>query len=121
MALRNLFDTEVAIWRQVKTVGSLREEVRTWVRVLDPPGVFNCCVNRPNAPVGDIGPGVEPIGTRRIYMLPSTDVQTRDVVELVRGPDAGALLEVDEPPTRPRGHHVQLDCRLWNGRLPDHS
>lgn len=121
MSLRGLFDTEVAIWRATTSKGALREEVRTYARVLDPPGIPNACVNRPNAPVADVGPGIEPVGTRRIYMLPSTNVQTRDIVEIVAGPDAGAVLEVDEPPTRPRGHHVQLDCRLWNGRLPPHS
>lgn len=121
MSLAHLFDTQVAIWRAQLAPGALREEVRTWVRVVAPPGRPNAVVNRPNAPTGEVGPGLEPIGTRRLYMAASTDVQPRDVVEFVTGPDAGFLGEVDEPPTRPRGHHVQLDLRLWNGRLPGHS
>lgn len=113
-----MMDHEVAIWRPTTVLGEMREEIRTYVRVLDPPGVPNAMVNRPRAPLANSGPGLTPTGTRRIYMATGTDVQPRDVVELVAGPDAGDVIEIDEPPTRPRGHHVQLVGRLFDGRLP---
>lgn len=124
MPLRTFFDHEVAIWRAVKTVGTLGEEVRTYVRVLDPPGRNNAHFNRPGAITADVGPGLGRVGPERGYMAPATDVLVRDLIEFVAGPDAGRVVEVDGPPTRPggqrfaRGHHVQLDCRLWHGTLP---
>ncbi len=116
-----MFDHEVAIWRPTVTYGDLKEEIRTFVQILAAPGTPNAIVNRPKAPTLDTGPGLTPVGTRRLYMAPATEVLVRDLIELVEGPDAGMILEVDEPPTRPRGHHVQLDCRLFNGKLPGGS
>lgn len=118
MSLVDLFDHEVAIWRPTVTLGPLREEIRTYTAVLVAPGLPNAVINRPAAPLADSGPGLTPTGTRRIYMRPTTEVRLRDLLEIVSGPDEGMIIEVDEPPTRPRGHHVQIDGRVWSGQLP---
>jgi len=114
MALVDFFDTSIRIWRPETTNGRLGEEIRSYDVILEP-AIPNAAVNRPTAPLGDAGPGLAPIGERRVYMAPDTDVQPRDVLELLEGPDAPQFLEVDEPPTRPGGDHVQLRCRLWQG------
>jgi len=117
MSLADFFDTSVRIWRPTSTITSpLGAERRDYEIVLEP-AAPNAAVNRPTAPLGDKGPGLAPIGERRIYMAPETDVQARDVLELVAGPDAGQRFEVDEPPTRPGNDHVQLRCRFWEGDL----
>jgi hypothetical protein len=118
VSLADLYDTTIRVWRRTVTPGggSLREELVTYVAQTLPPAP-NACVNRPTAPIADKGPGYGPIGEQRVYMAAETDVEVRDVLELVAGPDAPRLLEVDEPPTRPRGHHVQLRTRLFEGDL----
>ena len=123
MSLAQLFDHGIRVWRSPElsaalVAGPLGEESRTYVLVTAAPAGFNACVNRPRAPVADAGPGFAPIGTRIVYMTASADVQLRDLLELVTGPDAPEVVEVDEPPTRPRGHHLELSCIPWHGTLP---
>lgn len=110
-----LFDHVARIWRPTPERSSLGVEERTYQVVEAEAG---CKVNRSSAPVADAGPGFQPIGARRLYMRPDADVQARDLVELVTGPDAGQFWEVNEPPTRPQGHHTQVDCIAWNGEEP---
>jgi hypothetical protein len=114
--LARLHDHTIRIRRAVKTSSGIGMEVRTFEVVAT--GV-ECILNRNVAPVGEVGPGMAPIGRRRLYVPVATDVQPRDVIELLTGPDAPQTLEVDEPPTRPRDHHCQLDCILWHGVLPE--
>lgn len=110
-----LFDHTVRIWRPTANADNrLGVEERTYTVVAS----VGCALNRSTAPVGDIGPGVEPIGSRRFYMRPDANVQPRDVLEIIAGPETGSTWEVDEPPTKPRSHHTQVDTIVWNGILP---
>lgn len=117
MSLADLFDTTIRVWRPTVRVGTMREEKRTYAPTAELPTAPNAAVNRPQAPLANPGPGLAPVGSRRLYMAAGADVRPRDVLELADGPDAVAFLEVDAAPTAPRGHHVQLDCRVWNGIL----
>lgn len=114
-AIDSLFDHTVRIWRPTPERSRLGVEERTYQVVTPSAGAK---VNRSTAPVGDAGPGFQPIGSRRLYMAPDADVQARDLVELLTGPDAPQFWEVNEPPTIPMGHHAQLDCIAWNGETP---
>lgn len=111
--ITHLLDHTGTIFRPTVTYGAVREEIRTLVEV----GSVRCAVRRPRALLGDTGAGVGPIGERVIYMDPEVDVAERDVIRLDTGPDTGTF-EVDGPPTRPRGHHVELRCRHWVGEIP---
>jgi hypothetical protein len=115
--MAHLFDHIVRVWRQSTTLGELREEQRALVprELATAP---NAAVRRPRSPLSNPGPGLAPVGERIVYMAADADVQSRDVLELVEGPDAPGLLEVDEPPTHPRGHHTEIRCRIFNGVLP---
>lgn len=113
--LERLGDTRVRIFRAIVTKGRMGDEQRTYELVEDTSAI----VNRNVAPTGDAGPGLAPIGRRRLYCAPATDVRPQDAIQILEGPDALQLLLVDEPPTRPRDHHVQIDCILWRGALPD--
>lgn len=116
LSLTDFFDTTIRVHRRTVTRGALREEVVSYVPGPMPAGP-NAAVNRPTAPLGDKGPGLAPIGERRVYMAPGADVQARDILELIAGPDAPQNLEVDEPPTRPGNDHTQIRGRLWEGTL----
>ena len=112
-----LADHQVRLWRPVTSASSrIGMDRRTLELVADGEP---CKVNRDTSPTADAGPGLSPIGRRRLYLPPELDVRERDVVELVTGPDAPQTWEVDELPARPRGHHLQADCILWRGTLPE--
>lgn len=109
-----LGDTTVRIWRPVTVQDRFGTERSEYV----PVGTALAKVNRATAPLADVGPGLSAQGRRRLYFQPEVDVRIRDVLELIAGPDAPQRLEADEPPTRPRDHHCQVDCLLWRGELP---
>lgn len=113
-AIDHMLDHTVRVWRPVVSKDDYGAESSDYQLVAS----LNAAVNRSSAPVADIGPGFAPTGTRRVYLRPDAQVQPRDVVELVTGPDAPGTWEVDEPPTHPRGHHTQVDCIAWHGVLP---
>jgi hypothetical protein len=110
----HLLDHRVQVWRRTTTLGDLREEIRAWAKVCQP---IRCAVNRPSASLSDAGAGLAPEGLRRVYANPDEDVEPRDVLQFVTGPDAPGTFEVDAPVTRPRGHHLEATCRLWKGKL----
>lgn len=114
-SIDSLFDHDVRIWRPTPERSALGVDERTY-RVQIP--AARAKVNRSTAPSADTGPGMQPTGSRRLYMRPDADIQARDLVELVAGPDAPQFWEVDQIPSRPMGHHTQLDCIAWNGVRP---
>lgn len=118
VSLARMFDHTAQVWRSTSSQGATYgEEVREWAKVGSP---VKCGVRRPSAVMADAGPGVAPIGERVIYLFPDTNIQARDVIQLLTGPDAVVdppTFEVDSPPTRPRGHHVETRCRHFIGKL----
>lgn len=113
VSIAHLLDHSVRIHRPTITRGAVQEELTTYTAgALTPAGV-----RRPRARYGDAGPGTGPIGERVVYFDAGVDVLARDVIELVSGPDAPGLFEVDAPPTSPRGHHIECTCRHFVGRL----
>lgn len=110
-----LGDSLVRIWRPTVAEDRFGAGKPRYALVATEPAI----VNRSTAPLTDVGPGLSPQGRRRLYFQPEVDVRARDVLELVEGPDAPQTWEVDEPPSRPRDHHVQVDCTFWRGELPE--
>lgn len=110
-----LADHRVRIWRSTEGSDAYGSATRSYAIVADD---VPALVNRSTAPVNDAGAGLSPIGRRRLYVPTGTDVQARDVVQIVSGPSAPGRWEVDEPPVSPRGHHLQVDTTFWRGRLP---
>jgi hypothetical protein len=53
-----------------------------------------------------------------VFMDLGEDVQKRDIVELITGPNAPAKLEVISM-DRPRGHHIELVCDEWEGKITE--
>lgn len=114
-SIERLFDHTLRVWRPAPSQDSVGFEKRVYAIAHQELGAV---VNRSGGAQADIGPSMQTVGTRRLYMLPGVDIRPRDVLELLSGPDAPGTWEVDKPLTEPRGHHAQVDCILWNGRLP---
>jgi hypothetical protein len=111
------FDSQIRIWRPTTVKDSVGVEERTYVSI----ATVGCRINRSvTADVPDSG-GQAPDGTVRWYGLPTIDVKVRDVCEVISGPDAGHTWEVNQIPVRPAGHHTQVDCVDWHGRLISHG
>lgn len=114
MGIDHLLDHTATVWRPSDTLGTLRSNVRGYAVVNED---VSAGVRRPAALLADIGPGVAPLGQRVIYLAAGANVAARDVISLMTGPDAPGRWEVDEQPTSPRGHHVELRCRAFAGKL----
>lgn len=113
------FDSRVRIWRPLTLQGTLGEEKRRYNLV----ATVGAAINRSRSPVAPASAGLAPTGILRLYFRPDTDVEPRDVLEVISGPDAGSLRsrtwEVNEYPVHPRGHHTQVDCIEWHGTLQE--
>lgn len=118
MSFTSLLDHVVRVWRPATSLGALREEKRSHVLVGPAPVEPNAVLSQLRIPYADTGPGLMPTGTRDVLMTIETDVAALDILEVVSGPEAPALFEVNEQPMRPRGHHVELRVRPWHGTLP---
>lgn len=118
MGIASLLDHTCNVWRLTETTDPIYRSVEqgyTQVHTAIP-----CTFQRRNTAMGEEGPGVRPVGDRRVYFDVGPAIEDRDIVELVTGP-AGfvgpQLLEV-ESFAAPRGHHVELRCSEWEGELP---
>ena len=109
-----LLNHTAKVWRPSESVGSMRTVLRGYTLS----STVRVAVNRAVAPLGDPGPGLTPEGGRVLYSIPGWDIRPGDVLQLTEGPDAPGQWEVDEPPTRPRGNHLELRCRAYAGKLP---
>lgn len=116
-SVAGMLDCRIRIWRPTVSKDDIGVEDRTYT----PVGEVDAYINRPRQPLVNMGAGMAPTGGTRWYGLPSIDVQKRDVCEVVTGPETGKTFEVNEPPVRPKNHHVEVECHEWSGELPYHS
>lgn len=114
-SVAGMFDSTIRIWRPTVTRGQAGIDNQQYTPLL----IVGAAINRSRTPQAPQDGGLARSGIIRWYGLPTIDVRERDVVEVVTGPDAGRTWEVNEQPTRPRGHHTEVDCVEWNGILPD--
>lgn len=114
MSFAGLMNHTVRWWRKTVTQGELGEDITTW-GVL---GEFPATMRRPTTRRGDTGPGMAPIGERVFYFASDQLVRSGDLLEVTDGPDSPGAWEVDDEPTRPRGHHTETHCRMFQGQVP---
>jgi hypothetical protein len=114
-SIDHLFDCQIRIWRANINSDSVGVEEREY-EVLE---VVDAFINRPVQPLANLGGGLAPTGGVRWYGRPDISVYTRDVCEVLTGPERDLLLEVNAPPVRPKNHHTQVDCIEWHGILPE--
>jgi hypothetical protein len=113
-SIAGMFDSQIRIRRPHTTTSGPAIEQRTYTVV----GTVDAAINRSRSPQAPASGGLARSGIIRWYGLASIDVRERDVCEVIAGPDAGAIWEVNERPVRPRNHHTQVDCVEFNGTLP---
>lgn len=113
MGIKHLLNHTASVWRPVETEGAMRSVQKVYTKI----STVRVAVRRPATSMGEAGPGLTPTGERVIYSIPGWDIQPFDVLELTSGPDSPGRWEVDEPPTRPRGHHMEIRCRAYAGDL----
>lgn len=108
------FDSSIRVWRPtaVKDVLAVEEQSHTLV------GVYEAAINRSSTAANAQGGGTTETGMLRWYGLPTIDVRPRDICDVITGPDRGHQWEVNSYPVHPRGHHTQVDCVEWHGKLP---
>lgn len=125
MAIEDLFDTWVRIWRPTETRGTYREADDSYTAVTTP--------TRPNACQAPLAgrllnqaAGEKDTGRKEWFLDRSCDVRERDVLEVTAGPRLGTRWRVDgqpdEPTAGPRNsgvrHHWEVVTVPWKGRLP---
>lgn len=113
-SVSGMFDSTIRVWRPTTTTSGPAIEKREYAIV----GVFGAAINRSRTPQSPQDGGLARSGIIRWYGLPTIDVQERDLCDVLTGPDAGAMWEINERPTRPRDHHTQVDCVEFNGVRP---
>jgi len=115
LTISHLFDHTALIWRKTETLGDYRETRKGFGLEYGPLG---CKANRKAALVAAAGPGIIDVGQRVFYLEVGPIIRKRDLFELVTGPDAPAILEVENV-TIPRGHHVEVRCSEYHGAWPE--
>jgi hypothetical protein len=113
MGVKHLLNHTADVYRRTETTGAMRSVTVSYAKVSS----VRVAVNRPAALLGDAGPGLTPTGDRVMYSIPGWDIRPLDVIVLTSGPDAPGQWEVDGPPTRPRGHHLEIRCRAFVGSI----
>jgi hypothetical protein len=113
--IAHLLDHTANIRRPVESLGVARETrlVHAYAHV-----AVACAVNRKRTVLTEAHGGITPAGGRSAYFQAGITLQERDVVQLLTGPEAPALLEVESRAT-PRGHHVEVSVTEFHGKLVD--
>ena len=115
MTISHLFDHEAVVWRKAETLNASGVTHKDFSLLYGPLG---CKANRKAAVVANAGPGIVDAGQRVFYLEVGPVILKRDLFELTSGPDAPAILEVENV-TIPRGHHIEVRCSEYHGPLPD--
>jgi hypothetical protein len=126
MAIEDLFDHRVEVWRTVESTGAYNEVVDEWTLVEE--------ADRDNAAIvpakmrlqDEIGAGEHRGGRVDWYLAKWLDVQERDVLNVVAGPNAPSKWRVVST-TIPSGriavgvggHHIEPVVEPWKGELPE--
>jgi hypothetical protein len=117
----HLCDHHADLYRESVTRDALGDTVIVWT-LQDSPEGENC---RPNqnwsGTLQDHGPGEQQDARRQWFLLGGTwDPRERDVLQIVSGQEAGALLRIGSVTrtTAPRGlHHYEVNVEVWTGSL----
>jgi hypothetical protein len=115
-AIDGWFDSQIRIWRP----SVVRDALNVETRIYAPIGIVGAAINRSKTRDVPQSGGLQEAGSLRWYGEPLIDVHVRDVCEVIVGPDESKVIqwEIDSEPVHPRGHHTQVDCIAWTGKLP---
>ena len=94
--------------------------VEEWADVLVPAGLNARPDQNWGGSLTDFGPGEQQQALRRWFLVLGFDVEERDVLTVVSGPETGKLYRVESvtKPTNPfTVHHLEVMCSVWHGTL----
>lgn len=116
----HICDHSVVLYRATTTRDGFGDTVESWV-AQDGPSAFNA---RPNqnwsGDLQDPGPGEKQRSLRQWFLVAEFDVRERDVMSVVDGPEAGALLRVVSVSRTTAGrtlHHHEVNVEPFTGSL----
>lgn len=125
MAIEDLFDCWVRIWRPAETRGTYREPDDDYSAVTTPTRP-NGCMTPASGSLSNAGAGEKDVGRKDWFLDKLCDVRERDVLEITAGPHLGSRWRVDGQPDKPSAgprnsgvfHHWEVVTVPWKGRLP---
>jgi len=120
--IQHLCDHRVIVYRATVFRDEFGDVDEAWVALTAPVGLNA----RPNQAwsgnLQDPGPGEQQRAMRQWFLVLGFDVQERDVVSVVSGPEVGQRLRV-ESVTRPTNplimHHLEISVTVWDGSLTE--
>lgn len=109
MAIAGLFDHRVGVYRPAEQRTAMGA-VEVWSALVPATyGPHNAKVTEPDMSLEAIGSGEMPQGRYIVSMRPGVDVQERDILRVLVGPDSVVNLRVLSA-SYPRGHHMKAIC-----------
>lgn len=122
MSVKALCDHRAIVYRAFVVRDELQDTVEIWEALPAPIGL-NC---RPNqnwsGTLQNPGPGEQQAAARQWFLVSGFDVEERDVLSVVEGPEAPKLLRVQSV-TRPTAsvavHHLEVNVEVWHGSLTE--
>lgn len=123
MSITSLFDHRAECWRPVERRGFGAQVKPGFEAVERPASGLNCAIDglvgrSGEVGVQDIGPGEARRGRTQAFLPAAFNVEERDILRLVAGPEAPSLWRVMGV-ARPRGHHTEADVEPWAGEIPE--
>lgn len=112
----HLLDHTARVWRLTESLDPVYRATERSYDLVHP--ALACFVGRDNTNLAEPGPGIVQAGQRMIHCDVGNTFQERDIIEVYSGPNAPVVLEV-EAQHDPRGHHTQLRCILYQGKVPE--
>ena len=92
--IAHLCDSRGIVYRPTETRDELQDTVLVWTALTAPAGL-NCRANQKwSGDLQDNGPGEQQGSLRQWFLVKDFDVQERDVIEVVSGPEAPLQLRV---------------------------
>jgi len=120
MSIAHLCDHRAELYRATSTVDDLGDRVESWEKACTPHGL-NCRPNQAwSGSLQDHGPGEQQRALRVWYLKEGFDVQERDVLKVVYGPEAPRLLRVEsvsKPTALRAAHHIEVNVEIYHGSL----
>lgn len=118
--IAHLCDHQAEVYRAEVTTDSLGDRIESWREKCSPDGL-NCRPNQAwSGTLQDHGPGEQQRAMRTWYLVPGFDVQPRDVLKVVYGPECGMLMRVESvthPTARFGVNHIEVNVEVWHGSL----
>ena len=107
--------SRAVIRRPTETRGEYGDVITTY----PPVGMAWVDVRVPRRMIANYGAGELPTGTMEAELRAHIDVQMRDVLEIVAGPERGTRWRAVSPPHRPGRGELLILLEVFNDELPD--